>query len=230
MAAAGVSQAALGAVRRLGPSAMAGVRRGGLVLALPGAPAFASTAAPALARAASSAAAAGQAKGSFPDYPRFETLDDMAAWDLPLEGQLSSSSAEPQTLKQVYPERPMSKHERSLFVTAGETEKLPQLKDHGYRFLTAPEVLDGRSEAVKRSMSTFTASIPELRTFRKSELIRKFRTHTYDTGSARVQGETDCVPGWGRALVAVSTPLPAAAGFPPDRPPPQPTSLFQSLV
>ncbi|KAA0161949.1 hypothetical protein FNF27_05014 [Cafeteria roenbergensis] len=111
----------------------------------------------------------------------------MAAWDLPLEGQLSSSSAEPQTLKQVYPERPMSKHERSLFVTAGETEKLPQLKDHGYRFLTAPEVLDGRSEAVKRSMSTFTASIPELRTFRKSELIRKFRTHTYDTGSARVQ-------------------------------------------
>jgi len=113
----------------------------------------------------------------------------MAAWDLPAEGTFAGARADRQTLKQVYPGRPMTKHEQSLFVTEAGRAELPLLKDHGFRFLTAADALEGRPEAVKRALSTFTASIPELRTFRKSELVRKFRTHAYDTGSARVQGE-----------------------------------------
>ena len=79
-----------------------------------------------------------------------------------------------------------TKSERALFVS--ESPEFKPLADHGYRFYTDGHQLEGRSPAIKRALSTRTASKRELRTFKRAQLVEKYKLHTFDTGSSRVQG------------------------------------------
>eukprot|EP01138_Halocafeteria_seosinensis_P001785 gb/GECG01001828.1/.p1 GENE.gb/GECG01001828.1/~~gb/GECG01001828.1/.p1 ORF type:complete len:268 (+),score=25.25 gb/GECG01001828.1/:1-804(+) len=79
----------------------------------------------------------------------------------------------------------LSKHEQSLF--RHEEEELPSLPDHGFRFYTSPDQLQDRNEPVKRALSTRTASLTEYRRFKRQQIINKYRTDMFDTGSSRVQ-------------------------------------------
>jgi hypothetical protein len=100
-----------------------------------------------------------------------------------------------------YPRREWTRRERSLFVDETK-EVMPRMADHGFRFYTLPDQLQGRSDKVQRALSTFTASRPEMRTFRRHQLIRRFRQHVFDTGSPRVQGT------WPRAAWSNFSPAP----------------------
>ncbi len=90
-------------------------------------------------------------------------------------------------LVQVYPDQAgASRREKELFPS--EHEELPRVADHGFKYFTSEEELKGRNQMVQKALSTRTATLSEMRTFRKHQLIHKFRTHEYDTGSGRVQG------------------------------------------
>ena len=52
---------------------------------------------------------------------------------------------------------------RSKDLYVDTSEQLPSIADHGFRFMTLPEQVDGRSDKVLRALSTRTASIPEMR-------------------------------------------------------------------
>lgn len=79
-----------------------------------------------------------------------------------------------------------TKHEKSLF--KHDDEELPSIPDHGFRFYTSPDQLQDRNDPVKRALSTRTASLKEYRLFKRQQIVNKYRTDTYDTGSPRVQG------------------------------------------
>ena len=90
-------------------------------------------------------------------------------------------------LVQVYPDQSGgSRREKELFPS--EHEELPRVADHGFKYFTSEDELKGRNTMVQKALSTRTATLSEMRTFRKHQLIHKFKTHEYDTGSGRVQG------------------------------------------
>lgn len=135
-----------------------------------------------------------------------------AAWRPALVRSLCAASAAPGPavpLVQVFPDQAgASRRETELFPAAHDA--LPPVEDHGLKYFTSPAELEGRDGMVQRALSTRTATVREMRTFRKAQLVAKFRTHEHDTGSGRVQGE--CTPpsarGWGvgarRACCAVA--------------------------
>lgn len=88
-----------------------------------------------------------------------------------------------------------TKSERALFTS--ESPEFKPLADHGYRFYTDGHQLEGRSPAIKRALSTRTASKRELRTFKRAQLVEKYKLHTFDTGSSRVQGMCAGLPAFG---------------------------------
>ena len=91
-------------------------------------------------------------------------------------------------LVQVYPDQAgASRREKELFPSGHE--ELPRVADHGFKYFTSEEELKGRSLMVQKALSTRTATLSEMRTFRKHQLIHKFKTHQHDTGSGRVQGK-----------------------------------------
>lgn len=130
----------------------------------------------ALLRAPGSVGAAGGLVGEFASGRRST---------ITAEFELSRAKEGPQVLAQEYPSRTLSRREESVFASP-ETPALPALEDHGFRFYSDEGHLEGRPEAVKRALSTRTASIPEMRLFRKQQLIHKFAEHELDTGSSRV--------------------------------------------
>lgn len=81
--------------------------------------------------------------------------------------------------------RPLTKHEASLFLK--DLEPLERKKDNGFRFGVTEEEMEGRDPRLASALSTWTASIPELRSFRKQELLRVWAPDKHDTGATRVQ-------------------------------------------
>lgn len=87
---------------------------------------------------------------------------------------------------QVYPDQAgRTVAEKQLFPT--EHDALPRVQDHGFLYFTSAEELANRSPMVQKALSTRTATLHDMRRFRKHQLINKFKTHTFDTGSSRVQ-------------------------------------------
>jgi small subunit ribosomal protein S15 len=61
------------------------------------------------------------------------------------------------------------------------------LADHGYLHGITEEELAGRSEMLKRAMSTRTGSTQDVLKFRRAEIVAKYGTRPNDTGASRVQ-------------------------------------------
>lgn len=104
----------------------------------------------------------------------------------------STASSEPVMQRvpqvQVFPDQAgRTVAEKELFPT--QHEALPRVADHGFLYFTSAEELAGRSPMVAKALSTRTATLHDMRRFRKHQLINKFKTHRFDTGSSRVQGE-----------------------------------------
>ena len=88
---------------------------------------------------------------------------------------------------QVFPDQAgRSVAQKELFPT--QHDALPRVADHGFLYFTSPEELAGRNPMVAKALSTRTATLHDMRRFRKHQLINKFKTHRFDTGSSRVQG------------------------------------------
>ena len=89
--------------------------------------------------------------------------------------------------QQEYPEKKLGRHEKDVYTVTDET--LAYIRDHGYRFGLHDEDVEETNELIKRALSTVTASIPEMRKFRRSEIVNKWSPEDeFDTGSSRVQG------------------------------------------
>ena len=77
--------------------------------------------------------------------------------------------------------------QRTVFQRLDDEPPLPLVADHGSLYATSAADLEGRAEAVHRVLSTRTGDTAGVRSFRRSELRRKFGTGPFDTGSSRVQ-------------------------------------------
>lgn len=81
----------------------------------------------------------------------------------------------------------LTKRQRQVYETPEDLPTLPSVKDHGYLYGFKEEHLAGRSEAVRRALSTRTGNIRGSLTFRRSELLRKFASDPFNTGEPVVQ-------------------------------------------
>lgn len=61
------------------------------------------------------------------------------------------------------------------------------LADHGYLYGLTDADLAGRSELVRRALSTRTGSTQDQLRFRRAEIVRKYGSNPADTGASRVQ-------------------------------------------
>lgn len=87
--------------------------------------------------------------------------------------------------QQQYPVRQLTKREQSLF--KAPKPALRKVDDHGFIYRIKPEMMKDAPEPVVRALSTRTAALPQLRAFRRSQLLSKFGNHEFDSGSSRVQ-------------------------------------------
>ena len=81
----------------------------------------------------------------------------------------------------------LTKRQRQVYETPDDLPTLPSIKDHGYLYGFTSKHLEGRSEAVKRALSTRTGNIKGSLTFKRSELLRKFASDPFNTGEPVVQ-------------------------------------------
>jgi small subunit ribosomal protein S15 len=126
------------------------------------------------------------------------TVGLRAVGSAPLRPELQPGKAVPQDAEatatgikidgQEYPSRLLTTRQMQLFIRDDiEGAQLPPLPDHGFKYGITKEEVEDKSEAVQRAVSTRTASISEMRTFRRGALVDKFATKNHDTGANRVQ-------------------------------------------
>ena len=84
----------------------------------------------------------------------------------------------------------LTPRQRTVFeslATAGSDVPAALLADHGFLYGADADELAGRSEAVRRALSTRTGSTRDQLAFRKAELLRKYGRDAADSGASRVQ-------------------------------------------
>lgn len=98
----------------------------------------------------------------------------------------------------------LSKREKQVFTRPEDEPPMPLMADHGYLYGTTAETLEkhlsgliaespkpeaarAAADMIRRSLSTRTANVAAMMSFRKAELMRKFAGKPYDTGASRVQ-------------------------------------------
>lgn len=101
----------------------------------------------------------------------------------------------------------LSKREKQVFTRPEDEPPMPLMADHGYLYGTTAETLEkhlsgliaespkpeaarAAADMIRRSLSTRTANVAAMMSFRKAELMRKFAGKPYDTGASRVQVRT----------------------------------------
>lgn len=81
----------------------------------------------------------------------------------------------------------LSRRQKQVFSKVTDEPKFSTTMEHGYLYNLQEKDLVGVSDMVKRALSTRTGTADDLRSFQKSQLIKKYETAPYDTGSSRVQ-------------------------------------------
>lgn len=81
----------------------------------------------------------------------------------------------------------LTKRQRQVYERPEDLPVSPSLRDHGYLYGLEERHLEGRSDAVRRALSTRTANTQGALKFRRSELVRKFAPEASSTGSSVVQ-------------------------------------------
>jgi hypothetical protein len=84
----------------------------------------------------------------------------------------------------------LTRRQKQIFSRVADEPELPAIAESGYQYGLTAEDLEGRSEAVKRALSTRTADIAAQRAFHTAQIVKRYGTAELDTGSSRVQRES----------------------------------------
>ena len=81
----------------------------------------------------------------------------------------------------------LSRRQKQVFSKVTDEPQFSTINEHGYLYNLQEKDFNGLSDMVKRALSTRTGTADDLRSFQKLQLIKKYETAPYDTGSSRVQ-------------------------------------------
>ena len=94
-------------------------------------------------------------------------------------------SATPPTSDVFYVPTVLTARQRQVYESVSVSKA--GLADHGFLYGLTEADLAGRSEHVRRALSTRTGSTHDQLSFRRSEIVRKYGANAADTGASRVQ-------------------------------------------
>jgi hypothetical protein len=125
--------------------------------------------------------------------PQVAALSFPASWHGTTPGQTRENSraadvfvSAPQPTSDVfYMPTTLTARQRQVYESVSVSKA--GLADHGYLYGLTEADLAGRSELVRRALSTRTGSTQDQLRFRRAEIVRKFGTTPADTGASRVQ-------------------------------------------
>jgi hypothetical protein len=83
----------------------------------------------------------------------------------------------------------LSRRQRQVFARPEDEPALPAVREHGWLYGLSDADMEGRSEAVRRALSTRTGSQADLKAFLTAETVKRYQGEALDSGSSKVQGE-----------------------------------------
>lgn len=115
---------------------------------------------------------------------RQRKLREKAFTEPPVDGAAFVSTPQ-QTSNVFYQPTVLTARQRQVYESVSVSKA--GLADHGFLYGLTEADLSGRSDLVRRALSTRTGSTEDLLRFRRSEIVKKYGTTPVDTGASRVQ-------------------------------------------
>lgn len=122
---------------------------------------------------------------------RQRKLREKAFTEPPVDGAAFVSTPQ-QTSNVFYQPTVLTARQRQVYESVSVSKA--GLADHGFLYGLTEADLSGRSDLVRRALSTRTGSTEDLLRFRRSEIVKKYGTTPVDTGASRVQVRREAEP------------------------------------